>query len=69
MQIMQKDTGSLETRVSEVFLRKEDPGLWVSDRVIRGKPWSLIKDPGAVRAGRYCFQETYDHVALWQPQA
>ena len=55
MQIMQKTEEVLETQVSEVFLRKEDPLLWVSDRVIRGKQWSLIKDPGAERAGGCCF--------------
>ena len=56
---MQKTEEVLETQVSEVFLRKEDPWLWVSDRVIRGKRWSLVNDPGAERAGGCCFQGRY----------
>lgn len=66
---MQKTEEVLETQVSEVFLRKEDPWLWVSDRVIRGKRWSLVKDPGAERAGGCCFQERHGRVAHSQPQA
>lgn len=57
MQIIHKGAGNDREEVSEMqtneaFLRKECPRLTLREQGDQRERWSLVKDPGAERAGR-----------------